>query len=327
MAAADRPLPKHMLGIAKQSVSGGPKAGEIERHFARIVSALEAHHVDFDLGDEEVIVRNGNAQANTLAIGSSEYTTVIVPPALSWRAETVKKLRRYARKGGSLIAVSPIARQVDFAVSEVIEDLSKEYANVFTVERAGREVSFLVNRLEPRAIRVKPKGGQNADSLLIQHRQTDSNELFHIVNTSRETGVEARVHIYADGAVRFLDSWSPRIYLVDADKEQNAQVFNYTFHAGSSSLFLVGGEGDLTEPPFQRLPHATSTQLLEGAWQFERLDPNALPLSICSLSVDGQEILQDRSVAGVRSKLRELFSASPEGAPVVFIDLRFQIVC
>jgi hypothetical protein len=200
----------------------------------------------------------------------------------------VRKLRKFARKGGCVLVARPIAPWSDFEPADgFFEKMADEFANVHLVERAGREVCFQLNRLDPRTFSVRAQG-QDTSALLIQHRKTPSHELFLVNNTSRNDSVEARVQVTAEGAVRVLDPWTPQILLKDSDVERHSQSFNFNFHAAGATLFSIGGQADLTESLHQRRPHATSREMLDETWNFDRLDPNLLPLKECRAYVAGE---------------------------------------
>ncbi len=288
MAVAQTPLPPNLSGVlGKNKIN--ERAEEIEQAYSNLLQALMNFQIDYDLGDEELIEKHGLADANTFWIGQGgEYTILVVPPAHSWRRSTVRKIRKFARKGGCVLVARPIAPLIDFEpADDLFEKMADEFANVQIVERAGREVCFQLNRLDPRAFSIRAQG-QDTTPLLVQHRKTPSHELFLVNNTSRSESVEARVQVSCEGAVRVLDPWTPQILLKDSDADRNSQAFNFNFHAAGATLFSVGGQSDLTEPLHQRRPHASSREMLDETWNFERLDPNVLPLKECRAHVAGE---------------------------------------
>ncbi|HBF34451.1 TPA: hypothetical protein DDW35_07790 [Candidatus Sumerlaeota bacterium] len=281
LALAANPMPENMAGLAAKASEFNKPAREIERQFQNLLVALEAYQIDHDLGDEDLIERHGNAEANSFVIGEREYTALVIPPALTWRKETLKKVWRFARKGGSVVIARPFAEQMDLETSQALERLSEEFANVYIVERSGREVCFQVSRLAPPPLQVKSVNDQSADGLLVRHRRTLTHEVFHVINTLPDRDIDAKVTVQAAGAVRVLDPWTPHILSRETDVEKKMQTFPFIFHAGASTLFAIGGESDLTEPPYQRMPHATSAEPLESKWRFERIGPNLMPLRQC----------------------------------------------
>jgi hypothetical protein len=288
LALAQTPLPPNLSGFLGKN-KPNERVEEIEQAYRNLLQALLNFQIDYDLGDEDLIEKHGLADANTFWIGQGgEYTIVVVPPAHSWRRSTVKKLRKFARKGGCVLMARPIAPLIDFEPADgFFEKMADEFANVHLIERAGREVCFQLNRLDPRAFSIRAQG-QDTSPLLVQHRKTPSHELFLVNNTSRSESLEARVQVSAPGAVRVLDPWVPQILLKDSDVERQSQSFNFNFHAAGATLFSVGGQADLTEPFHQRRPHTTSREMLEETWDFERLDPNLLPLKECRAYVAGE---------------------------------------
>jgi hypothetical protein len=308
-ALARTPLPENMAAIegARECAQGG-NAREIEEPFLQMLRILSGRHLDFDLADEEIIARHGKAQANAFLVGAREYTTVVLPPALSWRENTIKELRRFVRKGGSVVAARPIAPEVDFQPSSDIESLAQEFPNLYIVERAGREIAFQVNRVDPKTCLIRPRGECSVESLLVQHRRTESRDLFFVTNAScanasREDAVEALFSLQTNGAVRLLDPWNGTVFSVETREEKGALTFPFTFHPGQSALFAVGGERDPNDPPYEAPPRATSELPLDDTWEFERLDPNLMPLRTCRTVLDGGALSPPRSVELARVEI------------------------
>ncbi|HUT25410.1 MAG TPA: hypothetical protein VM492_13785 [Sumerlaeia bacterium] len=306
-ALARTPLPENMAGIEGAPERGqGGNAREIEEPFLQMLRILSGRHLDFDLADEETIARHGKAQANAFLVGAREYTTVALPPALSWRENTIKELRRFVRKGGSVVAARPIAPEVDFQPSSDIERLAQEFPNLYIVERPGREVAFQVNRVDPKMCLIRPRGECRVESLLVQRRRTESRDLFFVTNAScanascasasREDAVEALLSLQANGAVRLLDPWNGTVFAIETREEKGALTFPFTFHPGQSALFAVGGERDPNDPPYEAPPRATSELPLDDTWECERLDPNLMPLRTCRTVLDGGALSPPQSV-------------------------------
>ncbi|NQU43231.1 hypothetical protein HQ520_08085 [bacterium] len=310
VALCASPLPANLSGLTGKPSEFNAAAQEFERFFQQIISALVIYQIDFAVADEDLIERHGRPEANTFFLGDGEYTTVVVPPALSWRGSVAKKLRRFSRRGGSLILAKPLAERIGVEETPFLEELEDQYANVHCVERAGREVCFQLNRIEPSSCQFKTGTGENTDALLLQSRQTATHEMFCVMNTARDQNLDARVFLYADGAVRVMDAWAPRTFVRDSEEERNAQAFDFTFSAGEATLFAVGGESDLTEPPYQRLPHATREESLEKTWRFERRDPNVMPLRSCRWSLAGENPSRQMPVEFARVEVRKAAPAS-----------------
>ncbi len=308
MALTDQTLPASMSDFLGKPSEINAAARDCESTFVQLLEYLDLFQISFEIADEEMIEKDGHVVTNSLQIGQREYTTIVMPPALSWRYQTMKLIRRFVRKGGNLVLPRPVVEMMDFEKSEAITEMVDAYANAFEVERPGREVCWQVNRLDPPPYQFKALGDSKTDSLVVQHRRTETHDLFYIVNKSRDKDVEARVSLFADGAIRVLDARAPRIYVRDAEEEKNAQAFDFTFFSAESALLAVGGESDLTEPPYQRMPHATSASPLSAEWDFKRLDPNLLPLKFCRWKVGDENWSRQMALDMVRAEIGKMVS-------------------
>jgi hypothetical protein len=306
MALCDPPLSAHFAGILGKTSERNQAARDQESTFLQILEYLQLFQISMEIADEATIERHGEVATNSLQIGRREYTTIVIPPAHSWRRQTVKLLRRFVRKGGNLVMPRPFATRMDFETSTALTELDGQYANLHTLERPGREVCWQVNRFDPAPYQIKALGDGRTDSLQVLHRRTETHDLFLILNRSRERDVTARVSLAADGAIRVLDPRTPRVYVRDADEEKNAQAFDFTFHAAEATLLAVGGQADLTEPPYQRMPHATSAVPLDGPWNYQRLDPNLLPLKQCRWRAGEDSWSRSTPVDWARVEIRRL---------------------
>ncbi|WP_327365579.1 glycosylhydrolase-like jelly roll fold domain-containing protein [Streptomyces sp. NBC_01217] len=168
---------------AAEQLTGTDRQGEVDDAFATAAFALESAQVDFDLvhegalaGDPELLCP-GTVKNGRLAVGRARYDLVVLPETPILEAETVRALARFARAGGTVVAVGDLpqleANGRDATLRRALDDL---FAGAPGTRRTG----------DGHAVRVSAADGLGA--------------------TARQAGVCAAVLEPAAPAVRVLRS-------------------------------------------------------------------------------------------------------------------------
>ncbi len=247
-----------------------PKLKEIGDAFSGLLMALESAQAEYDIGDEDIIARNGSLKDGELVVGRRRYATVVLPPGVeNLDGATVKLLEGF--RGTLLRCGGPVAR-VDGADSTRAAALGKK------VEPA--DVPGLL-RTEGFAITRQP----GDKGILFHHRrQLADGQLLFLVNTSSEQPSAGSVEAGLGGIEQWdLYSGQPRAYPF----EQTAQGVKAGFKlppSGSLLLFL---------PQQPRTPVATpheqvTTVALKGSLAGHRIAPNVLTLDYVDITAGGE---------------------------------------
>jgi hypothetical protein len=121
---------------AAEAWAGTPAAGRIDAGFEAALKALEDVQVDFDVlpeasldGDREMR-RQAIPDDGALRIGPQAYRFAVLPPAPTVSLETVERLERLARGGGTVVLYGELpaeeTRGRDGALSRALDDLLAE---------------------------------------------------------------------------------------------------------------------------------------------------------------------------------------------------------
>lgn len=81
---------------------------ELNQQFLDVIKALEEKHTEFHLGDETIIERHGSVNGNSLMIGNTKYSKVIILPDTVLLEDTKKLLDEYNLNGGIIVSVDDI---------------------------------------------------------------------------------------------------------------------------------------------------------------------------------------------------------------------------
>lgn len=209
-----------------------PRLKQMGKAFFEWVMALEANQVEYDLGSEDVLSRNGSAGLGSLRIGNREYHTVIVPPFMETLNEnTAKLLHQFLASGGTVLSCGPPPGRVDGKESEQGTALSvSSHWKSATAESVALTLpaqGFAIQRL------ANDKG-----ILFHNRRQIGDGQLLFLVNTSLESASAGAI----DSELSGVEQWDPYTGAVKRyPYEKTAQGIKTSFRlepSGSLLLFL-----------------------------------------------------------------------------------------
>ncbi len=103
-----------------------PELTAIGDSFQRLLNDLERNQVEYDIGCEDIMARNGSVEAGTMRVGKARYRTVVLPPLTeNLNATTVSLLEKFVAGGGAILACGPAPGRVDGASSNRAAALSR----------------------------------------------------------------------------------------------------------------------------------------------------------------------------------------------------------
>lgn len=261
------------------------KLTEIGDSFFKLLLALEAAQVEYDIGSEDVLGRWGSFKGNVLQVGKRGYSTVVLPEGIeTLNRGTVKLLQNYVYSGGSLYQLSPGPERIDGkpATKLTWASASNPSPQVTTSE--------LIQRLSVHAqgqSAVKLTRSPNDRGILFHHRrQLDDGELFFLVNTSIEAPSAGTIQSALSG----VEKWNL----------QTGRVETYPFatdSAGVSAQFTLPPSGSLllflSKKPVQagaRSPSDGEKVGVKGSEpiQIRRVGPNVLTLDFIDITAGGE---------------------------------------
>jgi hypothetical protein len=249
--------------------------------FQRLVVALEAAQVEYDLGAEDILARHGSVQRRALRVGRRDYRTVVLPPMTeNLNATTAGLLERFLNAGGTVLACAAPPDRIDGAASDRGAALARLVG--WTTVDAGQLPALLAAQASPdfRLTRVPGDKG----TLLHHRRRLDDGELLLLVNTSAEFTSSGSIESSALG----VEEWDPATgtatpYAFEPAAQGTRCRFDLP-QAGSLLLFLSARR---TAPA---PPAATSEAeiLPVSAPQARRVGPNVLVIDYLDVRAGGE---------------------------------------
>jgi hypothetical protein len=267
--------------------NGADKApAELERlgkSFQDLLNALERAEVEYDLGCEDVMARQGSVEGGRLRVGRRAYRTVVVPPFTeNLNATTVALLDGFLKAGGIVVAAGPPPERVDGAVSGSGSALAT---------RSGWKLVPVVDMPAALAARqgtdfaiVRRPGDRG---ILFHHRrQVEGGQLLLLVNTSIESRSAGIVEAVAGGA----EEWDPatgQIRPIPFDRTARGVRLSFDLpEAGSLLVRLTKATLNPPVPMVERLVGVDAT----APPAVRRVGPNVLVLDYLDVGAGGENL-------------------------------------
>ncbi len=281
----------------------GAKLSALGDAFFKLVMALEAAQVEYDIGSEDLIARHGSLapgsdrplvfgqEAPTIAmtpsaalkVGARVYSTIVIPPLTeNLNSRTVELLGEVLRANppGQVICLGEPPARVDGALSAVAATLT----NSATWNRADSASCVArLSRLPGSDFAIQRAEGDKG--ILFHHRRSLSDgELLFLVNTSIDSPSAGTITSTMAGTeIWDLHTGAARAYAFQNTGDHIQASFELP-PSGSLLLFLS------KKPRAPFVAKAVSETLVPPASepQVRRVEPNVLTLDFVDVSAGGE---------------------------------------
>lgn len=250
--------------------------------FMRLLLALEAAQIEYDLGSEDVIARWGSVTQGRLWVGQRGYDVIVLPPGMENVSGSVTDLgEEFLTTGGSIVCLGDPPARVDGRESSRPAEGAGEPG--WITARPEEAPAQLRRWNDEEQFRLERATGDR--SILFHHRRRLADgQLLFLVNTSIEHPSAGRFIT----VLRGVEEWDAttgwvRPYPFRAEVGKVTAEFALP-PCGSLLLFL-------SEKPGKPAPfRAETTTRLEAVGPMEvcRLEPNVLKLDYVDITAGGQ---------------------------------------
>lgn len=275
-----------------QTKEDRPHLDEIGSAFQRFVTDLAKAQVEFDLGSEDIMARQGSVDKEGFRVGKRVYKTVLIAPHTeTLDTTTVALLEKFADTQGKLVCIGkPVLQYIDGRKSPRAAALAEKLPRTSAAEfiAACRDDTSQL----PRIRTAKP------ENAVVYHmrRRFDDGDIVFLVNTRNDAIAEISVLTDAKSVQKwdlgtgtvtpFALSDSPLGQDKDgtvrpAGSGNDARVVNVLLPpCGSILLFLSNAAGPVAEKPveFREVPPLGPTEIARTA-------PNVLTLDYLDLKI------------------------------------------
>lgn len=285
--------------------------------FAKLTDALIANKLDFHYGDEIIMEKHASIRGTKLVIGQHEYSTVIVPPALTLRRKTLALLKKFGEVAGyeRLIFIKPYPTYVEGRREDIswIKDAQ-------IVEGIPQAINRLAEMYPERIKVIDKMTGQNASSVICQQRSSAQGKWVLLVNTDNKREVNATVILPGLEIPYILDMFSGSVFQVPVEVVNNAVHIDMKFYPGGSVLLFYPASSESVRA--DNIPAVLATGIcfkeidskrskIVDNWDINLLEPNVLPLDKVTFYLDEKKVLENQHV----SKAWDIFYKVQDGTP------------
>jgi hypothetical protein len=280
---------------------------ELNREFLHLTRVLEEAHVPFHYGDERIMDRHGRVEAGVLKVGQQSYRAVVVPPCETLAGSTVELLRAYVEGGGALIWVG---RQPELVEGEESAKLAELGEKGMRVRAAEGVVEGLPEDMRP--ISVVDEDGGEIGPIAATWRRLEEEfveeecRFYFFANADQERSYRATVRVPGASAI-CLDFETGALRPVPFRCEGERVVVEHDFARRGSLALLAADDAGAFEAASEKAERRPlEREFLEGEWEIELLDANALTLDYCDFWFDGELQAEGEHVGVIQQRALDL---------------------
>lgn len=257
------------------------KLDRIGNQFQEMLLSLERAQVEYDIGCEDIIARQGSTEGPLFRVGQRAYSTIVLTPLTeNLNSRTMDLLGAYVKAGGAVICCGQAPTYIDGRPSKDGAEAAK-HSGWKQVEPAEVPKMLLAASTDGFAI----ERDRNDKGILFHHRRTlDDGEFLLLVNTSIDVPSAGLVK----SAAGRIEQWDP----------STAEISMYPFEktgAGVKARFELPPCGSLvlflskkSHAPVAKTKITTSIVASQGELEIRPIEGNVLTLDFVDITADGE---------------------------------------
>ena len=255
---------------------------EIGNSFQKLVTDLSKDQVEYDIGCEDIIGREGTVMARQFRVGRRGYDLIVLSPQTeNLNAKTMDLLESYVGLGGRVLCCGSPPSHVDGRPSDRGRKLARRpsWKQVDT-----RQAIDLAGKRSRRGLAIEREEGDQG--ILFHHRRRlDDGELLLLVNTSIDSPSSGVIESAALG----LQRWDPQSgtigpYPFTSGTKGGIKATFELPPCGSLLLFLP----DTRRKPAPEAAVNTTRCRPGGSMEIRRAGPNVLTLDYVDVTAGGE---------------------------------------
>ena len=179
----------------------GSHLNNIGNQFQKLLTDMAKAQVEFDIGCEDIIERNGSVQGKSLIIGQRAYETVIIPPLTeTLNAKTMDLIEAYAKAGGKILCCGQPPTLIEGQPSDRGKAAAKNTAWQET-DKADIIKTLITESDDPFAIKIN----RGQTGILFHHRRKlKDGRLLFLTNTSIDAPITGTIQ----AAAKSIQQWN-----------------------------------------------------------------------------------------------------------------------
>jgi hypothetical protein len=260
---------------------GDPKQKEIGDRFQALLVALERAQVEYDIGCEDILARDGSAEGPSIRVGKASYHTVVLPPLTeNLNRPTMDLLEVYTKAKGVVLCCGEAPARVDGRPSERAE-LAASRPGWKRVEASGVPTMLLARNDSGFALE---RAGGDKGNLFHHRRVIGDGEFLLLVNTSMDAPAAGAITSKAQSVERWdLDTGKRSAYPFEKAGTGVRAVFTLP-PCGSQLLFL----SQKARAPKRQPIHYINRVAAASDLRIAPLEENVLTLDYVDVTAGGE---------------------------------------
>ncbi len=258
----------------KTTAKSHAQLNRLDTKFIDLLSNLTAAHIQFDLGDERTIERDGCIDNGILKIGQCQYDTIVMPYIRYIRSSTADTITRFAEQGGKVFALECKVEYADglpFCFDADV--IAFESTNKLTARLKADDDLLVV--------------GDGAQNIRILKKETSEGYNCFVLNFDCSRSVNTILHLKGIYSPHTTDCLTGQTEHLSATYNDNETVIPLKIEAGSSIMLTLirNSSGQSIQKPTS--PAVTVD--LKQAWHTQRVGDNVMLLEFCRFKKGDEE--------------------------------------
>jgi hypothetical protein len=255
----------------------GAKLKEIGDTFFKVLMALEAAQVEYDIGDEDVIACHGSLEGRQLRVGNRTYRQVVLPPCI----ENVNSTTKAFLDKVNVTVTTTLPERLDGASSQTSAG-SPAALPADWMLKVNTIIAGLQNDQEKDGFGIVRTPGDQG--ILFHHRrQLADGQILFLVNTSIEHS-SAGVLLSNLRGVECWDPYTGKVKPYPSAKREGGLSAKFDLPPSGSLLLFLSPKLIKGEFP----PEAVTTLAPTAPVKINRLEPNVLTLDYVDVTAGGE---------------------------------------
>ena len=282
-----------------------PEVIELERQYRELFHAMAGAQLDFDYGDEDLLLRYGSVARDEeghpiIRVGYASYRAVILSGMVTIRSTTLDLLLAFQQQGGRIIVQGDCPSYVDALHSEAATEL-RENAVLVEKNQYGTVAQACLPDVRIKVSAKDSRTGAEMNQIYCQIRQVDDSYVLLALHMNRDEAVEGVVlQVELTGEVEEWDVRTGERYNPAVVQRDGATEIIANFPPSGEKLYLIHRQSSTTTSRAAVPIQYERTRIGEwtGPYRYRLSEPNVCVLDRAAYLISGgmweeeQDILQ-----------------------------------
>jgi len=266
---------------------------ELDKRLGELTELLASMKVQFDYGDEHLLMKYGAVKEGTLRIGEMGYRAVLLPSMPSIESTTFTMLKQVHDQGGTIISVGEYPARIAGLPSPELEQWCRRHIRQVMPTRKALE-AVLPDGL--RRLKIYNDSGSPDDILYVNERIDGDAIIYFLYNREKRRDWSGILQWKGKFKLSLIDAGKGKTTELEAASADDQSVIRLDMECGGSALLVAVPIQKETEQDLQPRLHESSrkTVSLTESWELAKPLENVLALDYCQYRLNKTEEWSER---------------------------------